>query len=171
MRLGSRSRSSLEGVVGLAVVGEVAETIHGVFEEGSGGEDGEADGGAGEGTGDGKGEAGGLADEGEDADGFGFHTQRVPRQPLRNESALRFRYGSILGARRVIAATQLVPDAEAEVNQGRETDEEADDGVEVLQGEGGEETDESPVGHGVADYGGEGGKEGVHGEARGTPRG
>lgn len=68
-----RVPSGFEGVVGFTVVGEVAKAVHGVLKEGGGGEDGETNGGAGEGTGDGKGEAGGLADEGEDTDGFGFH--------------------------------------------------------------------------------------------------
>ena len=51
------SASGLEGVVGFAVVGEVAEVVHGIFEERGGGEDRQADGGAGEGAGDGEGEA------------------------------------------------------------------------------------------------------------------
>ena len=58
------SPSSLERVVGFAVVGEVAEVVHGVFEEGGCGEDRQADGGAGEGAGDGEGEASGFAKEG-----------------------------------------------------------------------------------------------------------
>ena len=41
--------SGLEGVVGFAVVGEVAEAVHGVFEEGRDGEDREANGRAGKG--------------------------------------------------------------------------------------------------------------------------
>ena len=40
------------------------EVIHGVFEEGGGGENRQADGRAGEGAGDGEGEASGFAEEG-----------------------------------------------------------------------------------------------------------
>jgi len=39
--------SGLEGVVGFAVVGDVAEAVHGVFQEGRDGEDREANGRAG----------------------------------------------------------------------------------------------------------------------------
>ena len=66
--------SGLERVVGFAVVGEVTEVVHGVFEERGGGENRQADGCAGEGAGDGEGEASGFAKEGEDAEEFGGHT-------------------------------------------------------------------------------------------------
>ncbi len=78
--MGGRSGTNREGasgferVVGFAVVCEVAEVVHGVFEEGGGGENGQADGRAGEGAGDGEGEASGFAKEGEDAEEFGGHT-------------------------------------------------------------------------------------------------
>ena len=52
-----------EGVVGFAVVGEVAHAVHGVFEEGRDGEDREANGRAGEGAGDGEDKTGGLTEE------------------------------------------------------------------------------------------------------------
>ncbi len=48
--------------------------VHGVFEEGGGGEDRQADGRAGEGAGDGEGEASGFAKEGEDVEEFSGHT-------------------------------------------------------------------------------------------------
>jgi hypothetical protein len=66
--------SGFEGVVGFAVVCEVAHAVHGVFEEGRDGEDREANGRAGEGAGDGEDKTGGLTEEGQDADGFGVHT-------------------------------------------------------------------------------------------------
>ena len=63
--------SGPEGVVGFAVVGEVADAVHGVFEEGRDGEDREANGRAGEGADEEEREAGGFAEEAEDAEGFG----------------------------------------------------------------------------------------------------
>jgi len=47
--------SGFERVVGFAVVGEVTEVVHCIFEERGGGENRQADGCAGEGTGDGEG--------------------------------------------------------------------------------------------------------------------
>ena len=52
--------SGLEGVVGFAVAGEVADAVHSVFEEGRDGEDREANGCAGEGAGEEEREAGGC---------------------------------------------------------------------------------------------------------------
>ena len=72
---------------------------------------------------------------------------------------------SILGARRVVAAAELVADAEAEVEQGREADEEADDGVEAFEGDDGDPAEGAVIGDGVAEKRGEGRKKGVHGSA------
>ena len=81
--------SGLKGVVGFAVVGEVAHAVHGVFQEGRDGEDREANGRAGEGAGDGEDKTGGLTEEAKDADGFGVHTQRRRSQPVRCRAELR----------------------------------------------------------------------------------
>jgi len=54
--------SDLEGIVGFTVVGEVADAVHGVFEEGRDGEDCEANGRAGEGADEEEREAGGFAE-------------------------------------------------------------------------------------------------------------
>ena len=55
--------SGLEGIVGFAVVGDVADAVHGVFEEGGNGEDREANGRAGKRAGDGEDKTGGLTEE------------------------------------------------------------------------------------------------------------
>jgi hypothetical protein len=57
--------SGLEGVVGFAVVGEVADAVYGVFEEGRDGEDREANGRAGKRADEEEREAGGFAEEAE----------------------------------------------------------------------------------------------------------
>ena len=77
--------SGLERVVGFAVVGEVADAVHGVFEEGRDGEDREANGRAGEGADEEEREAGGFAEEAEDAEGFGGHMPLSRCQPVRAE--------------------------------------------------------------------------------------
>ena len=74
--------SGLEGVVGFAVVGEIADAVHGVFEEGRDGEDREANGRAGEGADEEEREAGGFAEEAEDAEGFGGHMRWQPCQQM-----------------------------------------------------------------------------------------
>ena len=73
-----QKRSGLEGVVGFAVVGEIADAVHGVFQEGRDGEDREANGRAGKRADEEEREAGGFAEEAEDAEGFGGHMP-VPR--------------------------------------------------------------------------------------------
>jgi hypothetical protein len=45
----------------------------------------------------------------------------------------------------------LVADAEAEVEQGREADEEADDGVEAFEGDDGDQAEGPVIGDGVAE--------------------
>jgi hypothetical protein len=62
--------SGFEGVFGFTVVGEVAEVVDGIFEEGSGCKNRQADGCAGEGAGDGEGEASGFAKARRSEDGF-----------------------------------------------------------------------------------------------------
>ena len=59
----------------------------------------------------------------------------------------------------------MVADAEAEVEQGREADEEADDGVEAFEGDDGDQAEGAVIGDGVAEKRGEGQKKGVHGSA------
>jgi len=65
--------SGLERAVRLPVVEDIAETVHGVFQDGGNGEDDQAGGRALEGAREREDEAGGLADERQDADGFGGH--------------------------------------------------------------------------------------------------
>ena len=60
--------SGLEGIVGFAVVGEVADAVYGVFQKRSGGEDREANGRAGKRADEEEREAGGFAEEAEDAE-------------------------------------------------------------------------------------------------------
>lgn len=87
--------SGLERVVGFAVVGDVADAVHGVFEEGRDGEDREANGRAGKRADEEEREAGGFAEEAEDAEGFGGHMPLSRCQPFD-----RLRAGpSALGAR------------------------------------------------------------------------
>ena len=73
--------SGFERVVGFAIVYEVTEVVHGIFEQGGGGENRQADRSAGEGAGGGEGEASGFAKEGEDAEEFGGHTSVGRCQP------------------------------------------------------------------------------------------
>ena len=74
--------SGVEGVVRFAVVGEIADAVHGVFEEGRNGEDREANGRAGKGADEEEREAGGFAEEAEDAEGFGGHIRWQPCQQM-----------------------------------------------------------------------------------------
>ena len=60
--------------------------------------------------------------------------------------------GSVVGAWRGVAVAEFPADAEAEVNQGRDADHEANEGVEPFEGDGGEDTEATPVGHAVASY-------------------
>ena len=46
------------------------------------------------------------------------------------------------------------PDAEAEVNQGRDADHEADEGVELVEGDDGEKAERTVIRHAVAEDGG-----------------
>ena len=56
----------------------------------------------------------------------------------------------------------MVADAEAEVDQGREADEEADDGVEAFEGDDGDQAEGAVIGDGVAEKRGQRGKKCIH---------
>ena len=71
----------------------------------------------------------------------------------------------LLGRGFGVPISELVADAEAEVEQGREADEEADDGVEAFEGDDGDPAEGAVIGDGVAEKRGEGRKKGVHGSA------
>jgi hypothetical protein len=71
----------------------------------------------------------------------------------------------LLGRGFGVPISELVADAEAEVEQGREADEEADDGVEAFEGDDGDQAEGAVIGDGVAEKRGEGRKKGVHGSA------
>jgi len=147
--------SGFEGVVGFAVVGEVAEVVYGVFEQRGGGEDRQADGGAGQGTSNGEGEASGFAKEGEDVEEFGGHTPGAACQLAedgRSESVFRGGLG--------VAVAEFAADAEAEVNEGREADRQADVGVEAFEGGEGEKAYRAVVRDWVAEDGESGGEHG-----------
>lgn len=65
----------------------------------------------------------------------------------------------LLGVGRIVAAPGFGADPEVEVNQGGDADEEADEAVQAVDRERGEEAEGALVGHGVA----EDGDEGTHG--------
>lgn len=57
-----------------------------------------------------------------------------------------------------MAVEVFATDAEAEVNEGRDTDHEADEGVEAFEGDDGEDTEAAPIRHGVTEDGKDGGE-------------
>ena len=81
-----QKRSGLEGVVGFAVVGEVADAVHGVFEEGRDGEDREANGRAGKRADEEEREAGGFRLDFSDGEITFRHCIHLGDAPLDPES-------------------------------------------------------------------------------------
>ena len=75
-----------------------------------------------------------------------------------DEDAKVGRHESVFGGGLGVAVADFAADAQAEVNEGREADHEADIGVEAFKGREREKADRTVVRHGVAEDG-EGGGE------------
>ena len=70
-------------------------------------------------------------------------------------STLIVRIGAATFGATISVLSQCIADAEAEVSQGGDADEEADEGVEAVEGDGGEPAQAGALENGIADYVGE----------------
>ena len=82
---------------------------------------------------------------------------RVRPMGTRPRSPLIVRFGAVPFGTTISALPRyLIPDAEAEVNQRREADEEADERIEALQGDDGEKAEAAVIRHRIAEDGDDG---------------